>query len=125
MIAKKPDFAMSLWVHTEGGEDYISEAGAMNVFIIKQAEDGGELVACLRCGFSADSLALEFITMSLSNGIVLPGITRDSIIELLRKHGANEKDFPLDGMLRNIRVVERDISMSEITSSLADGSLKG
>lgn len=63
--------------------------------------------------------------MSLSNGIVLPGITRDSIIELLQKHGSGEKDFPLDGMPKNIRVVERDISMSEITSSLADGSLKG
>lgn len=63
--------------------------------------------------------------MSLSNGIVLPGITRESIIELLKSHGAGEKDFPLDGMPKNIRVVERDISMSEITSSLADGSLKG
>ena len=29
---------MSLWLH--GDKDFISEAGAMNVFIIKQAEDG-------------------------------------------------------------------------------------
>jgi branched-chain amino acid aminotransferase len=75
--------------------------------------------------FCTDIAVLEFITMSLSNGIVLPGITRESIIELLQKHGAGEKDMPLEGMPRNIRVVERDISMSEITSSLADGSLKG
>jgi hypothetical protein len=37
-VAKKKGFSMSLWLH--GQEDYISEAGAMNVWIIKQAEDG-------------------------------------------------------------------------------------
>lgn len=31
---------MSLWLH--GKEDYISEAGAMNVFMLKEAPDGGE-----------------------------------------------------------------------------------
>lgn len=43
-IAKKPGFAMSLWVHSDGKEDFISEAGAMNVFIIKQAQDGCEFI---------------------------------------------------------------------------------
>jgi hypothetical protein len=46
-VAKKKGFSMSLWLH--GQEDYISEAGAMNVWIIKQAEDGCKsLPACLR-----------------------------------------------------------------------------
>lgn len=40
-MAKKKGFAMSLWLH--GQEDYISEAGAMNVWIIKEAQDGCEL----------------------------------------------------------------------------------
>jgi branched-chain amino acid aminotransferase len=39
-VAKKPGCAMSLWLH--GEEDFVSEAGAMNVWILKQAEDGGE-----------------------------------------------------------------------------------
>lgn len=39
-VAKKPGFAMSLWLH--GAEDFVSEAGAMNIFIIKEAKDGGE-----------------------------------------------------------------------------------
>ena len=38
--AKKQGYAMSLWLH--GKEDYISEAGAMNMFVIKQADDGCE-----------------------------------------------------------------------------------
>jgi branched-chain amino acid aminotransferase len=41
-VAKKAGYAMSLWLH--GPEDYISEAGAMNMFIMKQAEDGCELL---------------------------------------------------------------------------------
>ncbi|OCF32305.1 branched-chain-amino-acid transaminase [Kwoniella heveanensis BCC8398] len=106
-ISKKPGYAMSLWLH--GQEDFISEAGAMNVFIIKQAEDG----------------FLEFITMSLNNGIVLPGVTRESIIELLTEHAEGEKDFPIDGMPKKIRVVQRDISMPEIIKGVEDGTLKG
>lgn len=33
---------MSLWLH--GKEDHISEAGAMNVWIIKEAQDGCEWI---------------------------------------------------------------------------------
>lgn len=63
--------------------------------------------------------------MSTSNGIVLPGVTRMSLIELLTDHAEGGKDFPLEGMPKNIRVVERDISMPEVVKSLEDGSLKG
>ena len=45
-VAKKKGFSMSLWLH--GQEDYISEAGAMNVWIIKQAEDGCKSLPGLR-----------------------------------------------------------------------------
>ncbi|RXK37389.1 branched-chain-amino-acid transaminase [Tremella mesenterica] len=102
-IAKQPGYAMSLWLH--GDRDYISEAGGMNIFVIKQASDG----------------FLEFVTMSLANGIVLPGVTRSSIIELLTNHASGIKDFPTVGMPKNIRVVERDIPMQEIIDGIADG----
>ena len=39
-IAKKQGYAMSLWLH--GKEDFISEAGAMNMWMIKEAADGCE-----------------------------------------------------------------------------------
>ncbi|KAK1921147.1 branched-chain-amino-acid transaminase, partial [Papiliotrema laurentii] len=103
--AKKQGYAMSLWLH--GKEDYISEAGAMNMFVIKQAQDG----------------YLEFITMSLENGIVLPGITRDSIINLLNAHAKGENI--IEGLQKEIRVVERDIGMPELVAANEDGSLKG
>lgn len=37
-VAKRPGFAMSLWLH--GEEDFVSEAGGMNVWVIKEADDG-------------------------------------------------------------------------------------
>ncbi|WVQ82786.1 hypothetical protein IAT38_004918 [Cryptococcus sp. DSM 104549] len=106
-ISKKPGYAMSLWLH--GDKDYISEAGAMNMWMIKEAADG----------------FLEFTTMSLESGIVLPGVTRYSIIDLLTQHASGEHAFPVEGMPTKIRVVERDIAMGEILESIKDGSLKG
>ena len=115
---------MSLWLH--GKEDFISEAGAMNVFIIKQAPDGCESSRVKPECLSIDpGLVLEFITMSLDNGIVLPGLTRQSLITLLTEHASGTREFPLPGMPRNVRVVQRDISMGEIIESIADGTLKG
>lgn len=108
-VAKKPGYQMSLWLHSDGNQYFISEAGAMNVFCIKEAADG----------------VLEFITMGLDNGIVLPGVTRASILELLRDHASGKAEFPLPGMPKNIRVVERDIAMQEIVDGSKDGSLKG
>lgn len=37
-MAKKAGYNMSLWLH--GDEDFVSEAGGMNVFILKEAPDG-------------------------------------------------------------------------------------
>lgn len=118
-MAKKAGYAMSLWLH--GSEDYISEAGAMNMFILKQAEDGCEFTeARVVQKLMAD---LEFITMGLENGIVLPGITRDSIIKLIEAHAAGETEIP--NVPKKVRVVERDISMKELVKSVEDGSLQG
>lgn len=78
-----------------------------------------------RLHFADIFVVLEFITMSLDNGIVLPGITRDSIIQLLNDQVDGRKDFPLVGMPRKIRVVERDISMPEVVNCIDDASLKG
>jgi branched-chain amino acid aminotransferase len=61
--------------------------------------------------------------MGLENGIVLPGITRESLIQLLEEHAAGSSSL-LEGLPRKLRVVQRDISMPEIVDSIADGSLK-
>jgi branched-chain amino acid aminotransferase len=48
--------------------------------------------------------------MSLDNGIVLPGITRESLMELIEKHAAGSSDL-LEGLPRKVRVDLREFSM--------------
>ena len=84
--AKKEGYAQVLWL--DGVErKYIEEVGAMNIFFV---------------------IGDELVTPSL-NGSILPGITRDSVIQLGKKWG--------------MKVSERKISIDEIVSAHKDGSL--
>lgn len=86
-IVSKEGFAQVLWL--DGVEKkYIEEVGSMNVF------------------FKIDG---EIITPAL-NGSILPGITRDSVLHMLRHW-----DLP---------VVERKISMQEIADAHEQGLLE-
>lgn len=86
-IVSKQGFAQVLWL--DGVEKkYIEEVGSMNVFF---------------------KINGEIITPKL-NGSILQGVTRDSVIQLL-KHW----DLP---------VIERTISMEEIAEAAKDGTLE-
>jgi branched-chain amino acid aminotransferase len=85
--SEKVGYSQVLWL--DGRENkYIEEVGSMNIFF---------------------KINGEVVTPAL-NGSILPGITRDSIIQLL-KHW-------------NVPVVERKISMDEIIQSYKDGLLE-
>jgi len=84
--AHREGYTQVLWL--DGVEQtYIEEVGSMNIFFVI----GGEL-----------------ITPALG-GSILPGITRDSVIQLCRSWGMS--------------VVERQISIQEIIASHANGNL--
>jgi branched-chain amino acid aminotransferase len=86
--AMKKGFTQVLWL--DGIEQkYIEEVGTMNIFI--QLKD-------------------EIVTPKL-NGSILPGITRASVIELLKEWKLN--------------IVEREISIDEIIDSYNKGHLLG
>lgn len=86
-VSEKMGYAQVLWL--DGVEKkYIEEVGSMNVFF---------------------KINGEIITPAL-NGSILPGITRDSIIELL-KHW-------------NLPVTERRISMEEVKEAYKSGHLE-
>src|SRR5699024_4343902 len=86
-VVEKKGFSQVLWL--DGVErKYIEEVGSMNIF------------------FKIDG---EVITPSLK-GSILPGVTRDSVIQLL-KHW----DIP---------VSERKVSMEEVYNAYHDGSLE-
>jgi branched-chain amino acid aminotransferase len=86
--AVKKGYTQVLWL--DGVEQkYIEEVGTMNIFI---------------------NLKDEIITPKL-NGSILPGITRRTVIELL-------KDW-------NMNVVERDITIGEVVEAYDSARLKG
>jgi len=72
-----------LWVF--GEEQEVSEVGAMNIFILMRSESG----------------ELELVTPPLTNGTILPGVTRQSVLELA-------------GMMDGLKVRERRITLPEL-----------
>lgn len=85
--AKEKGFDQVLWLDA-GRQGCIEEVGTMNIFFVL----GGEIV-----------------TPPLS-GSILPGVTRDSVLRILRDQG--------------LKVSERAITIDEVRSSAGDGSLR-
>ncbi|XP_070802832.1 branched-chain-amino-acid aminotransferase, cytosolic isoform X3 [Pituophis catenifer annectens] len=81
-----------LWLY--GDDHQITEVGTMNLFLYWRNEDGDD----------------ELATPPL-DGIILPGVTRQSILDLARKWG-------------EFKVSERYITMSDLTTALKDKRVK-
>lgn len=62
----------------------------------------------------------ELVTPPL-NGMILPGVTRDSILSLTRAHSNGQTSIP--GLPKQLRVVEREMSIHELQSHAEKGSL--
>ena len=71
-----------------GDEDEITEVGAMNIFVLLKKQNSTEL---------------ELVTPPLDSGVILPGITRRSVIELTKEWDEFE-------------VNERKLTMGEVMS---------
>ncbi|VIO87247.1 Uncharacterized protein BM_BM4739 [Brugia malayi] len=78
-----------LWLY--GEEQWITEVGAMNIFIYWKNEQGDD----------------ELVTAPLYDGIILPGVTRDSILHLGRQ-------------IHDIKVTERYVQMGEIRRAIKE-----
>ncbi|WFD33886.1 branched-chain-amino-acid transaminase [Malassezia cuniculi] len=100
MESASKGYQQNLWLY--GEEHWLTEVGAMNLFIVLRNDDG-----------------LEVVTPPL-NGMILPGVTRDSLLSLLRDHVAGKNSLPLP---KNIKVSEREIKMGEIVDAANAGRL--
>jgi len=91
-VAEQHGCHQCLWLF---GEDHeITEVGAMNLFILLAKKDGSK----------------ELVTPPISSGIILPGVTRRSIVEITQNWAG-------------ITVSERKITMGEVMAAREDGSL--
>lgn len=86
-----------LWLF---GEDHeVTEVGAMNIFFVVKNKENPKV--------------LEVITAPLSRGDILPGVTRDSILTMIK-----------DGTMgTDVVAVEKSLPMREIVEAESDGRL--
>lgn len=63
---------------------------------------------------------MELVTPPL-DGMILPGVTRDSVLVLAQDHISGRK--PLEGLPKELRVLERPVNMSEIVAASRSGRL--
>lgn len=92
--AKERGYDQVLWLF--GEEKLVTEAGGSNFFVVWK---------------SKESSKLELITAPLNLDLVLPGITRRSVLELARER------------LPELQVVERAFTVDEIVEANAEGRL--
>ena len=91
-LAEKMGLQQVLWLY--GNDHQITEAGTMNVFVHLLNESGQK----------------ELITPPLKDGLILPGVTRISLLQMAQSWN-------------DIKVTERKITMSEIKQLLKEKRL--
>lgn len=101
--AASDGYQQILWLF--GDDHELTEVGTMNLFLAIEQDDG----------------KLEVITPPLDDKI-LPGITRDSVLSLLRSHADGTK--PLDGLSKDLMISERKICMSEVIEASRKSKLR-
>jgi branched-chain amino acid aminotransferase len=120
--AAKDGYAQILWLLGEK----ITEAGAMNFFIVVKREDGGTFLLLFLFKRMTDwnlyFQDLDVITPAL-DGTILPGVTRDSCLALLNAHTAGRTVLPGISPSQKFHTHERDLSMSEVVSLSEQGKI--
>jgi hypothetical protein len=92
----------------------------MNMFVVLQKGDG-KLHLLPTSDISIDNrVAIEIVTPPL-DGMILPGITRDSVLTLAREHVSGKKTLP--NIPKKLIVSERPITMKEVKDAVASDSL--
>ncbi|CAE7243073.1 bcaA [Symbiodinium sp. KB8] len=86
-------YSQVLWLFGDQDGGQVTEVGIMNLFILWVNEEGEK----------------ELVTAAL-DGTILPGVTRDSILELARSWG-------------EFKVTERSVTMGEVTRAIESGRL--
>jgi branched-chain amino acid aminotransferase len=70
--------------------------------------------------FKRDDGVTELVTPPL-DGMILPGVTRDSVLILAREHIAGKKTLP--GLTEKLVVSERPVTMREVKEASQSGRL--
>ncbi|KAJ5907532.1 Aminotransferase class IV [Penicillium taxi] len=99
--AQAQGYDQILWLFGENRQ--VTEAGASNFFIIWKNADTGKL---------------ELVTPPLESQLILPGVTRRSVLELAR-----ERFSKVVGTLEPLEVVERNFTIDDIENASKEGRI--
>ncbi|GAA6009044.1 uncharacterized protein JCM10292_002463 [Rhodotorula paludigena] len=102
--AAQQGYQQVLWLY--GDDDEVTEVGMMNFWGAKKGANG----------------VVELFTPPLGD-IILPGVTRDSVLALARAHADPSHPFRLAGLPDELVVSERKVTMPELRDAARDGSL--
>ena len=94
--ARARGYLQILWLF--GDENYVTEAGGSNFFVVWKNEKGER----------------EMVTAPLGDGVILEGVTRASVLDLCQERLAKE----------GIQVVERKFTMDEVVKASEEGRLE-
>lgn len=100
--AAKSGYSQNLWLL--GKEHYLTEVGTMNMFVVLKTSDG----------------KIELVTPPLDD-VVLPGVTRDSVLSLAKDHVSGKTKIA--GLPSNLVVSERPITMGEVKEKAKNGDV--
>lgn len=124
--AQAAGYDQILWIFN--GE--ITEVGAMNFFVVlarpPRDDDDASSQSSQPSSSSSSSSAspcYEVATAPLDGGYILPGITRDSVLTLLREHAAGLVRLPGLPAPSTIRVSERRVRLDEVLQASREGRL--
>jgi len=121
MEAAEQGYGQILWLY--GPDDHLTEVGTMNLFVVLKTEDGGQCYLAPYLIIQRIKLfktVTELVTPPLDN-MILPGVTRDSILAIAREHASSEKHIP--GLPHTLKVSERGITMKEVLKAKSEGRL--
>ncbi|KAK0995500.1 hypothetical protein LTS01_006692 [Friedmanniomyces endolithicus] len=97
--AKAKGFDQVLWLF--GSDDYVTEAGASNFFVVLREKTSGKL---------------QLITAPLEERMILEGVTRASVLELARERLTKTQEG-----LESVEVVEKRFNMGDLIAAYEEG----
>ncbi|KAH8801397.1 cytosolic branched-chain amino acid aminotransferase [Xylogone sp. PMI_703] len=101
--AQSLGFDQVLWLF--GDKGLVTEAGASNFFVVWRTTEG----------------AVQLITAPLDDNIILPGVTRDSVLDMARKRLTKESS--LDLSYEPLEAMEQHFTIDDIHRAVKEGRL--
>lgn len=100
--AQSRGYDQVLWLI--GEESFVTEAGASNFFVVWKEKNTGKL---------------QLVTAPLDDKIILNGVTRRSVIQLVNERLAGDEQTTL----APLEIVERKFSMNEVEEAIEEGRM--